>query len=162
MPSGWYHQVENLEDTISINHNWFNGSNVLKFIWKNLESAFKSVEAEISDCKEGSTDEEFSKMCQDLLRASHGMNFEDFLDLLDIVASKRISFLTDGVTRDATSDVMFDGWKLGRHHAQFDLRQIKDQLEILKSYASLRFLSDKISVLSENISELQNQFRDRT
>ena len=22
VPSAWYHQVENLEDTISINHNW--------------------------------------------------------------------------------------------------------------------------------------------
>ena len=24
VPSGWFHQVHNLEDTISINHNWFN------------------------------------------------------------------------------------------------------------------------------------------
>ena len=28
VPSGWYHQVHNLEDTISINHNWFNGCNI--------------------------------------------------------------------------------------------------------------------------------------
>ena len=28
VPSGWHHQVHNLEDTISINHNWFNGANV--------------------------------------------------------------------------------------------------------------------------------------
>ena len=30
VPSGWHHQVLNLEDTISINHNWFNGANVGK------------------------------------------------------------------------------------------------------------------------------------
>ena len=30
VPSGWFHQVHNLEDTISINHNWFNGANVKK------------------------------------------------------------------------------------------------------------------------------------
>ena len=24
VPSGWIHQVENLEDTISVNHNWIN------------------------------------------------------------------------------------------------------------------------------------------
>ena len=44
VPSGWHHQVENCENTISINHNWFNGSNVSGFIWKNLESAFKLVQ----------------------------------------------------------------------------------------------------------------------
>jgi hypothetical protein len=44
VPSGWHHQVENCENTISINHNWFNGANVTSFIWKNLESAFRLVE----------------------------------------------------------------------------------------------------------------------
>lgn len=29
VPSGWTHTVENLEDTISINHNWLNGVNVM-------------------------------------------------------------------------------------------------------------------------------------
>jgi len=28
VPSGWYHTVENLEDTLSINHNWINGTNI--------------------------------------------------------------------------------------------------------------------------------------
>ena len=28
VPSGWHHQVENVEDTISINHNWFNAANI--------------------------------------------------------------------------------------------------------------------------------------
>ncbi len=28
VPSMWHHQVVNLEDTISINHNWFNGANI--------------------------------------------------------------------------------------------------------------------------------------
>ena len=35
VPSGWYHQVHNLEDTISINHNWFNGCNI-KFVLASL------------------------------------------------------------------------------------------------------------------------------
>ena len=29
VPSGWFHQVRNIEDTISINHNWFNGTNIM-------------------------------------------------------------------------------------------------------------------------------------
>ncbi|KFM67259.1 hypothetical protein X975_20920, partial [Stegodyphus mimosarum] len=50
VPSGWYHQVHNLEDTISINHNWFNGCNILH-IWDCLHLAAIDVEKEISDCR---------------------------------------------------------------------------------------------------------------
>ena len=32
VPSGWHHQVYNLVDTISINHNWFNGCNILTVV----------------------------------------------------------------------------------------------------------------------------------
>lgn len=36
VPSGWHHTVENLEDTLSINHNWLNGYN-LKGSWEKLK-----------------------------------------------------------------------------------------------------------------------------
>ena len=42
VPSGWHHQVLNLEDTISINHNWFNGANVGKI--------FDELKKGIQDC----------------------------------------------------------------------------------------------------------------
>jgi len=29
VPSGWHHTVENMEPTLSINHNWVNGTNIL-------------------------------------------------------------------------------------------------------------------------------------
>ncbi|KAF8819540.1 histone lysine demethylase JMJD4 [Cardiosporidium cionae] len=29
VPSGWYHSVYNIDDCISINHNWLNGSNII-------------------------------------------------------------------------------------------------------------------------------------
>ena len=28
VPSGWYHEVENLDDALSVNHNWLNAYNV--------------------------------------------------------------------------------------------------------------------------------------
>jgi Cupin-like domain len=37
VPSKWYHTVENLEDTISINHNWLNGNNV-GYCWEKLKA----------------------------------------------------------------------------------------------------------------------------
>jgi hypothetical protein len=52
VPSGWYHQVINLTDTLSINHNWFNGCN-LERIWSQLRQELVKVQAEIQDCFEG-------------------------------------------------------------------------------------------------------------
>ena len=40
VPSGWFHTVLNIEDTISINHNWFNGSNIM-FVAKALVSELR-------------------------------------------------------------------------------------------------------------------------
>ena len=40
VPSGWFHQVWNIEDTISINHNWFNGTNIM-FVARALTSELR-------------------------------------------------------------------------------------------------------------------------
>ena len=44
MPSGWYHEVENLEPTLSINHNWTNGFGLLA-MWTFLASELAAVRA---------------------------------------------------------------------------------------------------------------------
>jgi oxalate decarboxylase/phosphoglucose isomerase-like protein (cupin superfamily) len=51
VPSGWFHQVENLEDTISINHNWANACN-LEIMFDQLESDLKEVQLAIADCRD--------------------------------------------------------------------------------------------------------------
>lgn len=66
IPSGWFHEVWNLEDTISINHNWVfsplfelqlniglgkgNACN-LDLFWEMLKKDLTLIEKEISDCK---------------------------------------------------------------------------------------------------------------
>jgi hypothetical protein len=37
VPSNWFHTVENIHDTLSINHNWLNGSNIRK-CWEYVAS----------------------------------------------------------------------------------------------------------------------------
>ena len=73
VPSGWFHQVRNIRDTISINHNWFNSTNAMK-VYYNLGQELKNVQNEINDCKETTSPEEWEEMCQSLLKASYGMN----------------------------------------------------------------------------------------
>lgn len=42
VPSNWFHTVENLQDTLSINHNWLNGANI-RHCWRHVESEMRSL-----------------------------------------------------------------------------------------------------------------------
>lgn len=75
VPSGWYHQVHNLEDTISINHNWFNAYN-LCWVWDLLFRDYNEAKEYIEDIKDICDD--FEGLCQRNLAANTGMNFHDF------------------------------------------------------------------------------------
>lgn len=105
VPSGWIHQVLNTQDTISINHNWFNACNIL-FIWESLEQALIQIQKELQDLKpkeqkskeqkseEQKSEEEqldlssWDEECQHLLRLHHGMNYSDFCDILRTVSGR--------------------------------------------------------------------------
>ena len=65
VPSGWHHQVYNMVDTISINHNWFNGCNILTVVLL-LREELSRVEKELSDCRDGNAD--WVQTCQQLLK----------------------------------------------------------------------------------------------
>ena len=47
VPAGWYHTVENLQDTLSINHNWINGTNIY-WSWQKLKSEMEFMNASSS------------------------------------------------------------------------------------------------------------------
>lgn len=64
VPSRWHHQVHNLEDTLSINHNWLNSANV-ENIWVFLSGSLEKVEEEIADCRtDFASDSEWMAQCQ--------------------------------------------------------------------------------------------------
>ena len=52
LSSGWHHTVENVEDTLSINHNWLNGFNVA-WGWALLQRERSQAAAAIEDCRWG-------------------------------------------------------------------------------------------------------------
>ncbi|GJJ77969.1 histone arginine demethylase JMJD6 [Entomortierella parvispora] len=80
VPSGWWHQVHNIGDTISINHNWCNGSN-LDLILESLCSDLKEVEHEIEHLKEDMEEEEWVETCQRLLLANSGWDWSTIWQL---------------------------------------------------------------------------------
>ncbi|XP_052812566.1 2-oxoglutarate and iron-dependent oxygenase JMJD4-like isoform X2 [Mya arenaria] len=86
VPSGWHHQVFNLEDTISINHNWLNGSNV-DLCWRHLQASLGDVQREIADCRDM---DNWEQHCQVILNASAGIDYKTFIRLLKTVAANRL------------------------------------------------------------------------
>ncbi|GAA0162594.1 protein modifying enzyme [Lithospermum erythrorhizon] len=79
VPSGWFHQVLNLDDAISINHNWFNAYN-LPWVWDLLLRDYKEAKEYIEDIKDICDD--FEGLCQRNLATNTGMNFYDFFIFL--------------------------------------------------------------------------------
>ncbi|KAJ7556404.1 hypothetical protein O6H91_05G081700 [Diphasiastrum complanatum] len=67
VPSGWYHQVTNTVDTLSINHNWLNACN-LHWTWRLLTDDYKETVASIEDIREIS--DNFEYLCQRNLAAN--------------------------------------------------------------------------------------------
>lgn len=112
VPSGWYHQVFNLKDTISINHNWINACNLCT-VYKALIANLNNVKNEIKDCQEM---DNFVEHCQIMLNCNFGMNFQKFYDFIEYIAVKRL--------KEVDIDQI-----VSKHHAVFDLMSIKHTLE---------------------------------
>ncbi|WOG95341.1 hypothetical protein DCAR_0414656 [Daucus carota subsp. sativus] len=120
VPSGWYHQVHNLVDTISINHNWFNGYN-LPYVWDLLLRDYKEATEYIEDIKDICDD--FEGLCQRNLAANTGMNFCDFFIFL-----VRISFANLVQLLNLSSSSESTNWK-SSYRAQnimFNLESVRD------------------------------------
>ncbi|XP_067685892.1 2-oxoglutarate and iron-dependent oxygenase JMJD4-like [Haliotis asinina] len=90
VPSGWHHQVYNVEDTISINHNWLNGCNI-DLCWAHIQQCLQDVQKEIADCCDM---DGWQGQCQLILKASSGINYIEFLSFLTNIAQHRLQALS--------------------------------------------------------------------
>lgn len=119
VPSGWYHQVWNLDDTISINHNWVNGCNI-EIMYDTLNSNLESIEKEIEDCK---SMDDFKGHCQLMLNALFGMDYFKFYDFIKYIALSRINLINSDHEKK-----LFHGHEIGGNHIKFDLKSIRKVL----------------------------------
>ncbi|KAF9811518.1 hypothetical protein IEO21_06569 [Rhodonia placenta] len=83
VPSGWYHQVENLTACISINHNWCNSVN-LPALYASMCAKVEEVERALEDVQEllaqNGTDwrGEWTRIVQDVVEKDAGWNWVTF------------------------------------------------------------------------------------
>ncbi|KAJ2022453.1 hypothetical protein GGI06_001812 [Coemansia sp. S85] len=83
VPSGWWHQVQNIGDTISINHNWTNEFN-LQRMFDRLGHDLRCVRHALRDV----TDMEgFEDHAQMVLRVNSGMDFGGFFAFVKHMAN---------------------------------------------------------------------------
>jgi NADH:ubiquinone oxidoreductase subunit len=92
VPSGWWHQVENIGATISINHNWGNACN-LHIMNESLENDLADVRHTISDVKEMMDSLEYEQTCQHILLVNSGWNWETLWGMLTCIAERLLQEL---------------------------------------------------------------------
>lgn len=146
VPSQWYHQVWNLKNTASVNHNWINGTNI-RLISEKLQSDLRDVEKEISDVRDM---ENYDDHCQLMLKCVSGINFTDILNILKHIADKRIDKLING-----TDFKVFDRFTFGKNHLLFDLKAIENVLLNLSENEAIQ----KLPVLMLQIAIIQQSIR---
>ncbi|KAJ2772624.1 hypothetical protein IWQ56_001270 [Coemansia nantahalensis] len=82
VPSGWWHQVRNIGDTISINHNWANEFN-LRFLYARLKDDMAAVRHALRDAVDM---DGFAEHAQLVLRADSGTDYRAFFRFVDYMA----------------------------------------------------------------------------
>ncbi|XP_025241765.1 jmjC domain-containing protein 4 isoform X1 [Theropithecus gelada] len=147
VPSGWHHQVHNLDDTISINHNWVNGFNLAN-MWRFLQQELCAVQEEVSEWRDSMPD--WHHHCQVIMRSCSGINFEEFYHFLKVIAEKRLLVL-----REAAAE---DGGGLGFEQAAFDAGRITEVLASLVAHPNFQRVDT--SAFSVRPKELLQQLRE--
>ena len=86
VPSDWYHEVENLTDCLSLNHNWCNTYN-LRSMYESMEDEIDDVTAALEDVRdmlqsqppsERAWQAEFVAIVQDVVRQDAGWAWDGF------------------------------------------------------------------------------------
>ncbi|TPX56639.1 hypothetical protein PhCBS80983_g04389 [Powellomyces hirtus] len=116
VPSRWYHQVENIGETISINHNWCNARNI-DTIFENLETDLAYIRNAIGEHRIEMGEDEWDPHCQMMLRANNaGFGYEMLWDFLVFHAGRLLMLKDQGRHRSSVppwedEDAVADGMK---------------------------------------------------
>ena len=106
VPSKWKHEVTNLVETISINHNWITSANI-DSTWQCIYSEIKAIEGEIHEW--GIVPSDDFEARENMLRGCIGLDVTMFILMLLLEVSELLAMVfasIDDKTRD--DDAMYD------------------------------------------------------
>jgi len=133
VPSGWFHEVINITDVVSINHNWFNAHNG-GMVWRFLQWERREAARLIEDCREllcsdsgggggGKDGGEFEGLVQRNMGVNCGFDFASYGELLRFIAGRALSRVG--------GEVGDDGGRGGVEETLYRLQQVGMLLEQL-------------------------------
>ncbi|KAM5217689.1 2-oxoglutarate and iron-dependent oxygenase JMJD4 isoform 2-T2 [Hipposideros larvatus] len=153
VPSGWHHQVHNLEDTISINHNWVNSCNLAN-MWHFLQQELRAVQQEVSEWKDTMPD--WHHHCQVIMKSCSGINLKEFYHFLKVIAERRLLLLEKETGPGEGEDI--EGAGLGPQQATFDIGRIAEVLASVVAHPDFQRLDT--SVFSPQPKDLLQQLEE--
>ena len=119
VPSGWQHNVRNIEETLSVNHNWFTAASIDK-VWECILIEAKSVEDE---CNQWGIPSDDLDARETMLRGCIGLNVSMFFFALLFSLVQEISML-EGLHNVSQSKVPAD-----TSECAFNIYRLSNQLE---------------------------------
>ncbi|KAJ1733009.1 hypothetical protein LPJ61_001772 [Coemansia biformis] len=135
VPSGWWHQVRNIGDTISINHNWANEHN-LCHLYRRLAADMARVRHALRDVADM---DDFVEHAQRVLRADSGSDYLGFTRFVLHMANIYLRQLADpGSISPELRDL--DPYFRAEVSLRRALRLIDDVLELLAADPAAREL----------------------
>ncbi|VDK75214.1 unnamed protein product [Litomosoides sigmodontis] len=118
VPSNWYHQVHNLEDTVSINHNFINASNA-DLIVEMVSKRLMDIDRELADCRSCFSCAEYNKYCEKILSADIRVTLTQLRSLLQLIIDSR---------RKDVSEC----WICPRHRSLLECKKNSNCLEFMR------------------------------
>jgi len=94
IPSGWYHTVLNVDDCLSINHNWISTHSVISS-WRYLQKERTRAENLIEDCRELNSVAEFEMLVQRNVEMNAGLGYSKFGAMVRYIAEKAAGMNTE-------------------------------------------------------------------
>ncbi|KAJ2160976.1 hypothetical protein GGF46_001835 [Coemansia sp. RSA 552] len=149
VPSGWWHQVTNIGDTISINHNWANEFN-LRFLYARLRSDMGAVRHALRDVADMAGFEDHAQL---VLRADSGTDFRSFFAFVQFMTAVYLRQITG--RPDAAELQAFDPHFRSAASIRCALQRIADVLDAMaadQTAQALGGLGDSIVQLRQRIA----------
>jgi hypothetical protein len=110
VPSGWRHEVINLEETISVNHNWISAGS-LDCVWECLVNEIGAIEEELIGWGLDSGSNlsfQMNHMRENMLRGCVGMDVSTLCVLLIRIFIDRLAIVTDENIQE--KDTIWNAW----------------------------------------------------
>jgi hypothetical protein len=146
VPAGWKHEVTNLEETISINHNWITTAN-LDLVWKCIHTELLAVDHELAKWSHYDPDElSWWQARESMLHKCCGLDVSTFIFM--VLTTTVDTIFTKLMSRSATSN--------GDELRDFDLLRLAEVLHTVLHCLDARDGGDSLHVLNRFEATLGN------